>query len=99
MVAVGLQRPACTARKRAVFHPPVPTLTPTPRHRPFPQRARAQRWPPCQRGPPGIRPCGLRVGDGPLADEGEGGLLPTLKRGTDTNATLQEGAASDGHAA
>ena len=31
--------------------------------------------------------------------EGERGLLPTLTRGTDTNATLQEGASSYGHAA
>jgi hypothetical protein len=31
--------------------------------------------------------------------EGERGLLPTLKRGTATNATLKEGASSYGHAA
>ena len=87
-------------KSNGLFHrPPVPTLSPTPCHRPCPQRARAQRWPPRQRGPPGGWPCGLRVGDGSPAEEGERGLLPTLKRGTDTNTTLKEGASSDGHAA
>ena len=50
---------------------------------------------------------GSEVIDGTCATEGKlgylwevrEGLLPTLKRGTDTNATLQEGASSYGHAA
>ena len=76
--AQGYQYHSCLLERARIgtshglFHrPPVPILSPTPCHRPCPQRARAQR------GPPGSGPC-------------------WLKRGTDTNATLKEGASSYG---